>query len=624
MEQRVRTRLLVGCVAACVFGRPAAALVRSVDDLGALSIEELANVQVTSAQKRPEALGNTADSLYVITSEDIRRSAATTLPEALRLAPNLQVQRVDARQYSVTSRGFGGYETANKLLVLIDGRTVYSTLFSGVFWDLHQPVLEDLDRIEVISGPGGTLYGANAVNGVINVTSRSSFDTQGMLLRASGGAIERTAAVRYGGRLGDAGAFRVYASGFDRDGFPATPTRDFADGGDGIRGGFRADYDANGSTVTFQGDIFDHGGDNESTDRGHNLVGRWSRILGDGDSVEVQAYYDRTKRNYLGVFDSLTNYDVSAQGNLSTGRHTMVAGAGLRIARDRFINTANAFVLDPEASTLWIGNVFVQDSIAVGATVTATAGVKLERTTFTGLQVLPSARIAWQPGGATLLWGAVSRATRTPSRIDRNLVFPGVLVGNTFLSETLLAYEAGYRGRPTPTTSLSVSVFYNRYDHLRTTQTTPATFLPVMLSNGLKGSSYGVEMWGVAELAPGWRMSAGLSTLHKDFRLKPGRTDLENGISLGNDPRYQAQLRSQVNLGRFEIDVIARAVDDLPRPRVAAYFDADVRIGWRMTNALELHVAGSNLLQRRRDESNDDDRGQLISRSIVAGVRASF
>lgn len=624
MRRRLRTRLLVGCVAVCLSGQSAGAMTRTVADLGALSIEELADVQVTSAQKRPEALGDTADSLYVITAEDIRRSTATTLPEALRLAPNLQVQRVDARQYSVTARGFGGYETANKLLVLIDGRSVYSTLFSGVFWDLRQPLLEDVDRIEVISGPGGTLYGANAVNGTINITSKSSFDTQGALLRASGGALERTAAFRYGGKLGETSAFRVYASGFDRDGFPATPTRDFDDGGDGIRGGFRADFDAGGTTATLQGEIFDHGNDNGGFDRGHNLTGRWARALGDGDSVEVQAYYDRSERSYLGVFDALSTYDVSAQGNMTTGRHMLVAGAGLRVARDRFVNTANPFVLDPEASTLWIGNVFVQDSLAVSPEVTVSAGVKLERTSFTGVQVLPSARVAWQPAAGTLFWGAVARAVRTPSRIDRNLVFPGLLVGDTFVSETLVAYEGGYRGRPSATTSLSVSLFYNRYDRLRTTQTTPVTVLPVMLSNGLKGSTYGVEIWGAAQLTPKWRVSAGLSTLHKDFRLKPGRIDLENGISLGSDPKYQAQLRSQVNIGRFEFDVIARVVDDLPRPRVAAYFDADARLGWRMTSDLELYVAGGNLLQRRRDESNDDDRGQLISRSVVAGVRASF
>ena len=613
----------LGCLAGLAL--PAAAQAQSIDELGKLSIEDLGNVVVTSASKRAEPLAGVSAALYVIGQEDLRRSTATSLPEALRLAPNLNVQRIDARQYSVSSRGFSGLETSNKLLVMIDGRSVYSTLFSSVFWELHQVMLDDLDRIEVISGPGGSLYGANAVNGVINVTSRTAANTQGGLIRAEAGTRERTAAVRYGGRIGSEGHYRVYATGFDREGLPDGRGGGFDDGGRGWRIGFRADTPTDAAAVTVQGDLFRHHNSNGGHDDGQNLLARWTHPVGSADTIEVQAYYDRTARVAPRVVDALTTYDAAVQGNFVRGTHTLVVGAGVRFTDDRFDNTENAFTLDPPSRTIFIGNVFAQDDWAVSDTVTLTAGLKLEKTSFTGLMPLPNARVAWRPNDATLLWGAVSRAIRTPSRVDRNLVFPGILVAGTFESEKLTAIEAGYRGQISSTLSLSVSAFYNLYDDLRSTAFTPVTFFPLRLANGQAGRNYGVEAWGSARVASWWRLDAGVSALAKDFAQKPGEFDIENGISLGNDPDFLAQLRSRMDLGRsVSLDVALRGVDSLPNPRTRGYVNADIRIGWRASPTVELYLSGTDLLHKRLDESGDTDRGQAVVRRIQAGIRTMF
>ena len=605
---------------------PLAAHAQSIDELKALSIEDLARIEVTSASKRAEPLSGVAAAIYVIGSEDIRRSGAASLPEALRLAPNLNVQRIDARQHTVSARGFAGYETSNKLLVLIDGRSVYSTLASSVFWELRQLFLEDIDRIEVISGPGGALWGVNAVNGVINVTSRTAHDTSGGLVRAEAGPLERNAGVRYGGTIGSSGAYRIYAAGFDREGLPANGPRLVADGGKGVRAGLRADWSGSDDDFTLQGDYFRNDNDViDGREHGQNLLARWQRSVDQNASIQIQAYYDKFSRHFAGVFDTLEAMDLAVQGNVASGRHQIVVGAGVRTTRDEFINNLNPFVLDPASRRLWVGNLFAQDQIALRDDLALIAGLKLERTSFTGVEFLPNLRLAWQPGPDALLWTAVSRAVRTPSRIDRQLVFLPFLEGGTFRSEKLIAIEGGYRGQPAPGTTLSISIFYNIYDGLRTTEPDPATVFPVRLANGLKGHSYGMEAWGSHQLNRWWRMSAGATTLHKSFRLKPGSADLQNGISLGNDPDFQLMLRSQMDLSdRIELDFILRGVDGLPSPRVSGYVDADARLGWHVTPELELYLAGSNLLHDRRDESGDRNTGQLVRRTVRAGARMGF
>ncbi len=622
------TLLMAGFATTAPAGAQELAMVggsRAVAQLKSLSIEELAQVEVTTASKRAEPISAAAASIFVITGDDILRSGAPSLPEALRLAPNLNVRRTDARQYSIQSRGFGGIETSNKMLVLIDGRSIYSTLASSVFWELYDPMIEDIDRIEVVSGPGGTLYGANAVNGVISIASRSALDTLGGVARANGGAFEQDAALRYGFALGNDSAIRLYANGYQRDGLPASPTRDLRDGGSGFQTGFRFDREGN-SHITLQGDVFDH--DNDTApgdgDNGQNLLARLTTPTGAASELSVQAYYDRFQRVFTLVKDRLETLDLSVQHNWQPARHAIVVGFGVRTTNDLFANRLNAFVLDPESRRLWLGNVFAQDSWTPIPELTLTAGVKVEQTTFTGIEVLPNFRVAWKPGEASMLWGAVSRAVREPSRIDRQLVFPGILLPGTFQAEELTAIEAGYRGQPTPDTSLSVSLFYNLQDKQRTTALSPAGTLPVRLANGLKGHSYGIEAWGVAQVTPAWRVSAGLATIHKDFHLRAGQTDLQNGISLGNDPDFQIKLRSQVDLGPLTFDTMIRLVDSLPDPPVKTYVDADARLAWQATDTVEVYLSGQNLFHATRDESNDVQRGQLVRRSVMAGTRLRF
>ena len=597
-------------------------------DLADLSIEQLAQVEVRSASKQSEPLSRAATSIFVITDQDIARSAATSLPELLRLAPNLQVQRLDAREYAVGARGFNGFETSNKLLVQVDGRTVYTPLHSGVFWEQHAPLLEDLDQIEVISGPGGTLYGPNAVNGVVNIASKDARDTLGVLARATSGPEERTAALRFGTAIGATGAVRVYASGFDRDGMDAGPR--LAEEGDftGWQAGFRSDFGSPESQFTVQGDVYDNdintlpGDGNE----GHNLLARWTRRTGDAASFQLQAYYDDFERRYLLVDDKLQTFDVQAQQNSRIGAHELIVGAGVRTTRDSFVNDLNSFKLDPESRRLWVGNVFVQDRFAVAPALDLIAGVKLEHSSFVGLEILPNLRAAWHPSERTLFWGAVSRAVRTPSRIDRELAsLPFLAKATDFKSEKLIAFEAGYRGQPTSSTSVSISLFYNLYDDVRTTELSPGGVFPIRLANSLKGETWGLEAWITQQIQPWWRGSLGLSTLGKDFALKDGAIDLASRAALGADPDYQLVARSSMDVSdTVQLDLSLRAVDDLEESGLGDYVEADARLGWDLGGELEFFVAGNNLLHKRHLESSDLARVHPIGRSVFAGTRLRF
>lgn len=598
-----------------------------VEALAKLSIEELAQVEVVSASKRAEPLSEAPAALYVITEEEIRRSPAVSLPQLLRQAPNLDVQRVNARQYAISARGFNGYETANKLLARIDGRSIYSTLAAQVFWELHNPLLEDLQQIEVVSGPGGTLYGPNAVNGVINIASKSALNTMGGLARASVAANEFNAGLRYGVPLGQTGAIRLYANYYDRSGLPAGAAGDADDDVKGIQAGFRMDLEGEQDRFTLQGDIFDTDTDLVRGDgeKGQNLLARWTRGLGDTSSIQLQGYYDDFRRDYILVQDRLETFDLEGQVNARLGSHALVVGAGARTTKDLFINGLNPFRLTPTSERLWVFNFFVQDTFAIGPKLDVIAGLKLENSSFAGLELLPNLRLAWRPTEGMLLWSSVSRAVRAPTRIDRDLNFlPVLATADNFRSEKLWAFEAGYRGQPTDTTQLSVNLFFNLYDDLRTTELT-AGALPIRLANGLEGHSWGVEAWATQQLTSWWRLRLGLATLGKDFAVKGGRNDLAQGESLGNDPDYRLLVRSQIDLApNVELDLGVRAVDDLERPAVDSYIEADARLGWRVSEQLELFVAGTNLLHESHDESAYDNGGQLVERSVYAGTRVRF
>jgi iron complex outermembrane receptor protein len=628
---RRRCAALAAGVALCAFPGPAPAQApaetpETVEALRDLSIEELARIEVRSASKQAEPISRAPTSIFVITGNDIVRSAATSLPEALRLAPNLQVQQLDARQFAITSRGFNGAESSNKLLVLIDGRSVYTTLHSGVFWELHSPLLEDIGQIEVISGPGGTLYGPNAVNGVVNVASLDSRETLGGLVRGTAGPRERTLALRYGAALGKTGAVRVYANGLDREDMPAGPAPDYEDGITGWQAGFRADF-GDTDQFTVQGDIFDTDVDllAGDGDRGHNLLARWTHSFSGPNKLQVQAYYDEYRREFTLVEDSLETFDLEGQYNARSGSHDIVLGAGARTTRDEFINNLNGFHLEPQSRRLWILNAFAQDRAAITPKLDLIAGLKLERSTFSGVQLLPNLRVAWRPSDRATWWGAVSRAVRTPSRIDRQLVFlPLLAQADNFETEKLIAFEAGYRGRPGPSTALSVSLFYNLYDDIRTTEFT-GNPLPIRLQNSLEGRTLGAEAWLTHQLSSRWRANLGAVLMDKDFRLKNGAVDLANRASLGADPNYQVIARSQIDLtDGLQLDLGLRGVDDLGNSGLGGYVEADARLALRLSGSVELYLAGNNLLHKSHVESNDAGRAQRIERNAYLGTRLRF
>jgi iron complex outermembrane receptor protein len=598
-------------------------------DLANLSIEQLAQIKVTSASKQLEPLSSAPAALYVITGQDIQDSGVTSLPEALRLAPNLNVQQVDASQYAIAARGFNGIQAGNKLLVLIDGRSVYTPLADNVLWTLHQPLLEDIQQVEVISGPGGTLYGPNAVNGVINVTTKDAQETLGGLVRGTAGANERSAAARYGFALGSAGAMRVYANYLSRDGLPAGSGNRIDDSFHGLQAGFRSDFEGAFDHLTIQGDLF-HATDEMLTGdhaNAHNLLARWSHALGPGASFQLQSYYDWYKTDATLVRNSLSTIDNEAQLNLSAGAHEIVAGAGVRTTKDRFVNDLNPFELNPESRRLWVYNAFAQDRFSLTPELSLIGGVKLEKTSFVGWQVLPNVRLAYQPNARTLFWAAVSKAVRTPSRIDRQLEFLPILAPSTdFVAEKLVALEAGYRGEPASWLSLSINVFYNFYDDLRTTEFLDGQTIPIELLNGRKGTTWGVEAWGKAQVTPWWRLSLGATTLHKDLHVIDERVDLQPRNSLGADPKWQAVASSDMDLSpRLKLTLDARAVGplDLP-PDVDGYVEAGGQLSYDLTDSVELFVAGRNLIQRTHRENGDAGSAQLARRTIYAGTRLRF
>jgi iron complex outermembrane receptor protein len=609
------------------------ATAQSLQQLGSLSIEELAAVEITSVSKRAEPLASAASAVYVISADDIRRSGVTSLPEALRLAPNLEVARVDSQDYAISARGMNSVNASNKLLVLIDGRSVYTPFFSSVFWDQQQVTLADIERIEVISGPGGTLWGANAVNGVVNIVTKPASATTGGLVDARLGDFTQRADARYGGRLGGVGDYRVYALA-DREG--DTRLADGASADDAWKArqaGFRADLAALAGSVTLQGDVYENLVDTPGGRRsGGNVLGRWTRRLDNGGDVEVQAYYDQQSRSDVaatggGSSDRVRTLDVEAQHAFAIGAtHRIVWGLAYRTWDDEFTNTANPFVLVPQAQTLDLASVFAQDTIALPHRVDLTLGAKYEYNSFSGSALMPSARVGWQADDDNFLWAAISRAVRPPSRLERDLTAPGIVdTSPGFGAEKLVAYEAGYRTQLAPTATLSVSLYYNDYDDLRTTSPAPVTVLPVSFGNGLEGHTYGVDAWASVSVLPWWRIDPGVTLLRKDFHLKPGQSDIA-GIQtvLGHDPGHQVFLRSYMDLPHATtLYVGLRHIGGLDDVDVPAYFEADVRLAWRATRNLELSLAGLNLVHRFHAEASAPPIHE-IPRSVYAGLRWNF
>lgn len=596
----------------------AAASASTTDRSGQLkqmSLEELMDVEVTSVSRRPEKLGEAASAIQVVTQEDIHRSGAVNIPEALRLAPNLQVAQVNASQWAISARGFDNV-LANKLLVMIDGRTVYTPLYAGVFWDVQNTILEDVDRIEVVSGPGGTLWGANAVNGVINITSKRARDTQGLFVSGGAGDDPRNfGELRYGGQLTSNTYFRVYGKVINYDDTLLLSGADANDAWGSKQGGFRADWELDSNQLTLQSDLYEANPNPDGTTAvkasGGNLLSRWRHTISDSSDLQLQFYYDHTKRDFSnGFLENLGTYDLDGQHRfLLTKNQELIWGLGARWM-DHQVDNLALFKFLPAHKTLHLYSAFVQDEIRLlENSLRFTIGSKFEHNDYTGMEVQPNVRVAWSPAEEQTVWAAISRAVRTPARIDRDFylnITPTIplISGADFESESVLAYELGWRSLFIENVPLSISTFYNEYDDLRSAEPGPPPLgIPLTFGNGVQGRSYGVELSATYSATANWRLRGGYTFLKKDLEVKQTSRDLNNASAESNDPQNQFLLQSLLDLpANLKLDAVVRYVDHLTMPDVDSHVDIDLRLAWNLTANLELSVVGQNLLDATHQE----------------------
>jgi len=647
MRGQYRTRYGCAGVALTVLSAGAAAS-NPAPKLTDLSLEELSNIAITSVSKRTERLSDAPTSVFVITRNDIRRSGATSLPEALRLAPNLQVARVGANGWAISARGFNG-SSANKLLVLIDGRSVYSPLFSGVFWDVQDVMLEDIERIEIISGPGGTLWGVNAVNGVINVITRSAADTQGGLAVVGAGNREAHAALRQGGPLGAEGHYRVYAKQTNR---LHTETADGSyvnDASHTTQLGFRADWGLSRDKLSVQGDAYTGKRDQplpgslhitgvdfalgRISVSGANLAARWERRLADDASITGQLSYDRVERDVPPSFsDKLDIVDLQLQhASRPNAAHAFVWGAQYREALDHVTSSTPYLAFLPARVNQAWASFFAQDEITLAPPLRLTVGARIEHNDYTGSEFLPNLRLAWKPATSHLLWGAASRTVRAPSRLDRDIYIPAqppflLNGGPDFRSEVAKVYELGYRGQPTPDSSVSLTVFHADYDRLHTQEYLPSRRI-VFFGNGMQGTVRGLETWASYQATPAWRLSGGYTRLLQDLELKPGSIDTANSVASaeGANPSHQWMLRSSLDLPRqMTFDATLRYVSELPFPPVPSYLALDLRWAWRPLLDVELSITGQNLLGPAHGEFTAVETRTAFSRAVFVELVSRF
>lgn len=601
---------------------------RRVDALKSLSLEELASLDVTTAGRRLQSLADVAAAVSVITSEDLRRSAATRLPEALRLADGLHVARVDGRSLAVSARGFN-ISTSNKMLTMMDGRSLWTPLFSGVFWDEHDALMADVERIEVVRGPGGTLWGANAINGVINIVTRPATKTLGTDASVTAGTEDHlVASVRHGRAVGDAGAWRAYAK------FSLLDANRFADGDDArdpqrrVLVGGRADWARGRDTFVIQSDAYAArigSFDRDDIDiHGGYLRGAWTRAFSGTSSLQVQAAGDYSSRVVpLQFTERRTGTHLDLQHQRRAGRHDLMAGGSVEITRDETTGSSTLF-FDPANRTLTLFSVFVQDEIALAANrLWLTPGIRLLKNSYTGIESQPGVRVRWKPTPGQTAWAAVSRAVRLPSRLDTDFRLTGggpdvILTGSPdFDKESVVAFEAGYRTQPHARVSFDVSAFANRYSNLRSQA--PGTDVDIVLRNDLSGRSTGIEVALAAQPAPWLRARGSYTRLATSTAVDAGAIDVRGGTAEFNDPAHQAALRLYGNLPRgFELDGFLRYVSALPHPVVPAYAELDARFGWVSAKGHEFAIVGRNLLHDAHPEfGNPGPRRYEFERAVL-------
>ena len=608
------------------------------------------NESVTSVSKREQKLSQAAAALFVINQEDIRRSGALNIPDLLRMVPGLDVAQINANTWAISARGFN-HQFADKLLVLIDGRAVYTPTYGGVNWDTQDVPLQDIERIEVIRGPGATVWGANAVNGVINVITKQAKDTQGGLVTAGGGTQDQAfGTTQYGGKIGADASYRVFTKYLDYHDLPDLAGRDSNDGWHLLHGGFRVDGSlSRNDSLTAQGDIYsgsegaviDHIASisppvNENVQKiaglsGGNILGRWNHVLSNGSDTTMQVYFDRYVRSGPSTLEARNTVDFDFQQHRLLGsRQDLVWGAGYRRSADRIVGTID-HAFEPADQTIQLFSAFVQDEITLAPErVFLTIGTKLEHLDITGFELEPSIRMTWKPSARHTLWAAVARAARTPDRNDANGDFnlavftsPNGAIGELSIvgnprekSEHLLATDLGYRVQASSRVSVDLAMFYNRYRQLRSveqgvpileTDPVPHFDIPLVYSNQMHGTTEGLEVSAHFKVTDRWTLSPGYALLHMNLRTDPGSHDTFSVADIeGSSPRHQAQLRSSVNLRHgLGWDTSIYFVDRLPEHQVPSYTRLDTQLIWRSTERLEWSLVGKNLLQDLHVESDD-------------------
>jgi len=608
-----------------------------------LSLEQLGDVVVTTQAKAPQQVWKTAAAVYVITEEDIKRSGATSIPEALRLAPGVEVARIDASTWSVGIRGFGT-DLSRSVLVLMDGRSVYSTFQAGTYWDVQDTVMEDIDRIEVIRGPGGTVWGPNAVNGVINIITKKSQDTQGVLVSSGGGNVEQGfVSVRYGGSNTKGLSYRVYGKEFNRSS-EFHPDGNNYDAWRSGQGGFRMDWtESPRDSFTLQGDIYDsRAGDNvqlinyaapfsqtvdgTSVLSGGNILGRWTRTSGEGKDIQVQVYYDRTNRYQPNVADLRNTFDVDFLQRFQAGsRNHFSWGLGARASQGHELEPTTGLFFTPTMRTDELYTGLIQDDITlVSNRLVFEIGTKLLKTNYTAVEPEPSGRLLWTPTETQTVWLAATRAVRTPSDVEEDFNLSGYIgtatdglpyfarfeANRNFQSEKLDGYELGYRALLVKNVYLDLASFYNQYSDLFSEELIGPTFvennpapphdlLPAQFRNGLLGATAGGEIAPEWKPTSFWRLRGSYSFLHMALRKSATSADVGTApIIDGSSPQHEVVAQSSFDLPkRVTFDFDYRYVSSLPGLGVLAYSTADTRLAWTVGRHWELSAVGRDLLQ---------------------------
>jgi iron complex outermembrane receptor protein len=630
-------------------------------DLSEASLEQLMDVEVTSVSKKEQRISRVAAAIHVISQEEIRRSGATNIPDLLRMVPGMDVAQIRANDWAISARGFNGV-FANKLLVLVDGRTVYSPVYSGVFWFMQDVPLADIERVEVIRGPGATVWGANAVNGVINIITKSSKATHGGLIEGSTGSqLSAQGLVQYGGTIGKTGDYRAFASYSGYDSLLGSTGRKAADAWHIRHGGFRSDWDlSDRDSLTVQGDVFaTQGGETINgfqsmtppfqsmfnqlvTSQGGNLLGQWKHAFSPKSGTALQVYFDRIGGLDYGVSGTIDTFNLDFQHHLALGsRHDLVWGLGFRSIQDNF-HPSSATSFSPTRDSETLASAFAQDEIRLADTLWLTAGTKFEYNEHTGASLQPSVRLLWAPDDRHSLWGAVSRALRQPSRTDTDFRtnvlgfigqsgLPSVVrvFGNlSYKAEELTAYELGYRWAPVKCASLDIASFYNRYYKLKSvdqgapyveTDPLPAhVVIPQFFANQINGSSYGVEVSANLTITSGWKLTAGYSSFMMHLHPETPNISVNTQVN-GDSPAQQYQLRSYYTWSRnLDFDITIYCVGPIIEQAIPGYARLDARLARRFGESTELSVVGQNLL-----DDHHFEYGQTLETALAAQARRS-